>query len=222
MNRDIAADAAIDQPTLRPFEAADFEAVARLFSEAWCGELGEPAARISGELCVANYLAASTWGCVAERGDEALGVILSAEKGQLPLTGGWEAKATALRAELEAEPELAASVELGVAGIAEERELGARFEATGAAEADVEFKLLIVSSGARGLGVGRRLVELAERHARNNGGRGYFLLTDDDCDVSFYDHLGLRRAMKKNSEVAWPSASADDEFNIYVYAQRFE
>lgn len=262
VNPEESMNPAASELAFRPFEEQDFEAAARLFSEAWCEELGEPGARITGELAVASYLAQSSWGCLAVRNaggpgsaeegaicgaianssgiaacasaakgdgaggstaDEVLGIVLSAEKGQLLLAGDWKARVDALRAELAEDPQLAATVDLEMGGIAEERALGARFEATGAAEADVEIKLLIVSPAAQGLGLGKQLLSRAARHARNNGAGGYFLLTDDACDVSFYDHLGLRQAMRKTSEADWPgSAAPADDFSIYVYAHRFD
>lgn len=82
----------------------------------------------------------------------------------------------------------------------------------GAREAAAEFKLLIVSPAARGLGVGGGLVSRGEDHLAQTGATGYYLITDDTCDVGFYDHLGLSRLVAEASAV-------EPGINLYVYGK---
>lgn len=222
--------------TYAPFVRGDFEDIARLVCETWCSEYANPdAALLTGRLSTAHYLAESAWGRVARDADGGLLGFIFINGGNE--TGSWarrevanslaadQAYWAALEAELwdeaTADPALAKEVQLELGGIFEERELGAEFAATDAPEAAVEFKLLIVAPGARGLGVGRALLSAAAEQARAAGSEGYFLLTDDDCDFAFYDHLGLTRAMERTSNVPWPGSTPGEDFHIYVYARRF-
>ena len=108
-----------------------------------------------------------------------------------------------------------------MAGVVEEAGLAHEYELTGAAEVACVVKLLIVSPEARGLGLGRRLFDAVRSYLRERGAAGYHLLTDDSCDVSFYEHMGLARAMDRKSEVAWPGGDpATDDFHVYVYSER--
>lgn len=65
------------------------------------------------------------------------------------------------------------------------------------AEADLDsiprILLLVVSAEARGHGLGKRLINRALDHFRRHGAERYWLVTDTDCDWSFYEHLGLER-----------------------------
>ena len=81
-------------------------------------------------------------------------------------------------------------------------------------------ELLIVSPEARGLGIGRKLFDAVRDHLRGRGAAGFYLLTDDNCDVSFYDHMGLRQEVRRRSEVTWPDEEPGTDFGIYVYAER--
>lgn len=99
---------------------------------------------------------------------------------------------------------------------AEELALSRQFreKAAGQPEAAAEFKLLIVDGKARGLGVGGGLLRLGENHLRQADARGYYLITDDTCDVGFYDHLGLSRLVTEASV-------AEVGVNLYIYGREF-
>ncbi|PWM32929.1 MAG: hypothetical protein DBX94_05215, partial [Coriobacteriia bacterium] len=105
----------------------------------------------------------------------------------------------------------------------EEALLSDEYAQSGGIGNGAEIKLLIVSPAAQGLGVGGRLFGEAKRRAAELG--GFYLLTDDSCDVGFYEHKGMRRMAKRASAVEAPAcpqtADADDDgdFNLYVYAQ---
>ena len=75
-----------------------------------------------------------------------------------------------------------------------------------------QLKLLIVSPEARGMGMGKRLIQAVADHVREIGRDGFFLLTDDACDVGFYEHLGLCRQLEEPSR-------AEPGLNLYVYSK---
>lgn len=70
--------------------------------------------------------------------------------------------------------------------------LGMREVHTFARGAHLHVDDLVVSSSARGQGIGKRLIEYAERHARERGMRQVFLDSRSGA-TGFYERLGYRR-----------------------------
>lgn len=209
--------------TLRPFEERDFRQLADLMARTWLAECpGEPAELASTvELC--EYLGQTTWSLVAERDGALLGAALVAEGDAAAgsdRAARWSRRAAEARREAQGRPECRRAVDLEMAVVEEEQGLSDEFVATGAPEAAGTLKLLIVSPDARGAGIGGRLLSAVRERLRSTGAPGYHLLTDDSCDVSFYDHMGLRRVTSRRSRVAWPGSSPDDDFRIHLYAER--
>lgn len=169
-------------PTYRPFEKKDLEVAAELFYQQWGTEAGERLGRLDAQVNLCNYLMDADWGLVAEgAGGELLGVLL-AETGSQPAAArsAWHAR----REELLAQVAPGAAFGREVCRVeAEELALSQRFraaaDASGRPEAAAEFKLLIVSPAARGLGVGGGLVSRGEDHLAQTGATGYYLITDD-------------------------------------------
>lgn len=58
-----------------------------------------------------------------------------------------------------------------------------------------EFLVLISDPKARGLGVGRTLMEVGENILRKQGFKEYYLLTDSSCDYAFYDKIGMDKVV---------------------------
>ena len=210
------------QLVLRPFGERDFHPLAGLMAKTWLpdfpGYPGELAATV--ELC--DYLAQTTWSLVAERGGTLLGAILLGEKDrEVADADEWRRRGAEAEREAAGNPDATRAMDLEMAGVVEEAGLAHEYELTGAAEVACVVKLLIVSPEARGLGLGRRLFDAVRSYLRERGAAGYHLLTDDSCDVSFYEHMGLARAMDRKSEVAWPGGDpATDDFHVYVYSER--
>jgi GNAT superfamily N-acetyltransferase len=63
-----------------------------------------------------------------------------------------------------------------------------------------EVVLLMVSPESRGKGVGRALWEKGTAWLRDRGATSVRLVTDDECDWQFYEHLGLSRVMQAASQ----------------------
>ncbi|MBM6774408.1 GNAT family N-acetyltransferase [Olsenella profusa] len=207
---------------LRPFEEGDFRPLVNILAQTWLADYpglpGELASTV--ELC--DYLSQATWSRVAERGGRLLGAVLLREPDRVPEDADrWRERGAAAEREAAKAPECARVMDLEMAGVIEEAGLERDYEMTGTAEASFAVKLLIVSPEARGLGVGGRLFCAARSYLRERGAAGYHLLTDDSCDISFYDHMGLRQEMSRVSQVAWPGSDpAGDSFHIYVYSER--
>lgn len=206
--------------TFRPFDEKDFERLAELVGRTWLADFPARAQMAAGRVELAHYLAQATWSLVAERGGALMGAVLLVERGGTPLPGEWAALEGRLTKDAEKDPELAEAIRVEMSGVEEEAALEAEYVATGAPGTAATVKLLIVSPDAKGLGIGGRLFSAALEHLREAGAAGYHLLTDDACDVSFYEHKGLVRAMRRRSQAYWPGADpATDDFHVYVYEQ---
>ena len=207
--------------TWRSFAPEDFERAAVLLGRTWLPEFNGAAQRAASQIELAHYLSQATWSLVTERAGEILGVVLLAERGKETIEGaGWAELEARLTRAAEKDSQLAEAVRTEMDGVREEAELEREYAAGDPAGADAAVKLLIVSPDAKGLGIGGKLFSAALDHLRESGATGYHLLTDDSCDVGFYEHKGLARAMRRRSSAYWPGVDPEkDEFYVYVYDQ---
>lgn len=223
----------------RAVEGNDFNGIAQLVKNTWCAAMSAEGAQLTSRLETAHYLAESTWGEVAvldtasastdphrvgahsKNNQKILGVILVCEHGKPLLSRGWAKRENELIGIAQANPALAAESELELAGIRKELELSSEFKLSGALESAAEFKLLVVSPEAKGLGVGKRLFLDATQRVQSAGAQGFYLLTDEGCDVGFYDHMGLKLAQHKSTKIARPGTTRKDDFRMYLYTRRF-
>lgn len=207
---------------LRPFEERDFYPLVDILAQTWLadhpGLPGELASTI--ELC--DYLSQTTWSLVARREGKLLGAVLLSERDRdVADADEWRRRGAAAEREAAKSPECTRVVDREMAGVVEEAGLARDYEMTGAPEAAFAVKLLIVSPEARGLGVGGTLFDAVRTYLRERDAIGFHLLTDDSCDVSFYDHNGLTQAMRRVSQAEWGTTEpAEGDFHIYVYAER--
>ena len=224
MNETDAAGHLAFRPFVPPFGEKDFEAVTELMAETWLTDFPARPAAVAAQVELCEYVAVTTWGCVCERGGALLGAILLAEKDhEVAGADMWAARGDELLVEASSDPTIAEAIRQEMGGVREEESLAAEYLASGEPESKVAIKLLIVSPVARGMGLGKRLLEEARTYLRGRGAAGFYLMTDDSCDVSFYDHLGLRQVRKRRSLADWPAKSKPDpgaEFSLYVYAER--
>ena len=214
------------RPFVPPFGEKDFEALSELMAETWLTDFAARPAAVAAQVELCEYVAATTWGCVCERTSDGalLGAILLAEKDrEVAGADAWAARGDELLVEASLDATIAEAIRQEMGGVREEESLAAEYLASGEPESGVAVKLLIVSPAARGMGLGKRLMEEARAYLRRRGARGFYLMTDDSCDVSFYDHLGLRQVRRRRSLADWPAKSKPDpgaEFSLYVYAER--
>ena len=73
------------------------------------------------------------------------------------------------------------------------------------------LELLMVSPEIRGIGLGKKLYKLGIENLAKQGAEYYRLLTDDNCDWTFYEHDNMKRLG------AFPD---EDNFNVYVYEKK--
>lgn len=207
------------QVALRPFTEKDFEPTAALFAAQWCSWLPAEAARLASQIDLCSYLAATDWSLLAKHAQtgELLGATL------LHLGGTpherWLARKEELLAEAATNPSLLDAVMSDVNLIDEESSLSAEYASSGRAGNEAEVKLLIVSPKAQGLGIGGRLFGGARAQVAESGRHGFFLITDDTCDVSFYEHKRMSRMVTRAFSQAPSDEPDSNDLNMYVYAQ---
>lgn len=194
----------------RPFEERDLTQISEFFRRQWCAELEEARGLLAAEATVCNYLMDTDWGVVAELDGRAVGTALvSCGETDGESRRRWRSRREGILAEVA--PGARFGHEVGALE-AEEDEVAQRFSEQGGTGSEAEIKLLIVGAEGQGLGLGRKLLDAAGRQVRRAGGRGFFLITDDCCDVGFYEHLGLARRHKEPSR-------AEPGVSIYVYTR---
>ncbi|MDO4807802.1 MAG: GNAT family N-acetyltransferase [Coriobacteriales bacterium] len=86
------------------------------------------------------------------------------------------------------------------------------------------IELLILAPEAQGTGVGRKLFEMGVSWLRERGALTVRLLTDDECDWGFYEHMGMHRAMSRlmpevegSANTQDTDSSEDSDFYQYIY-----
>lgn len=202
----------------RAANKADLGQIAELFRRQWCGDQSIMAGRAAAEANICRYFCSVDWTLVASSGTgELLGAVLVAlgdgpgEKERLLWDHARTKTLDSARQAGAEEDELMREV-----GIVErETRISAEYAAARPGEL-AEIKLLIVSSEAQGLGVGKHLFVSALEQAHERGRRA-FLVTDDTCDVGFYEHAGLGCDAARTHSPRGADVSAN--VGIYIYAE---
>lgn len=203
----------------------DFDDIVGLAAEAWyspagCGNLAEgqladaeltdeERTRIAKLLAAdetAAYLAEMTWGCKATLNGRTVGVVVTQGSSSPAAAERWTRLGLDARQAAEAElARIRGREERGTEPeepiyLDEIRATDEMREEAGLAE-QPRVVLLVIGAGARGHGLGRRLLDQARAHFRRHGATRYWLVTDTDCDWPFYEHLGLVRLAERPSTV---------------------
>lgn len=96
-------------------------------------------------------------------------------------------------------------------GDTREKATADRFAATGNPYAQGQINLIIIRPEWQGKGLGRRLIDRARAELRAHGCDKFFLMTDNQSDYAFYDHLGMTRIGEDHSQ------DTGDGFTVYIY-----
>lgn len=199
--------------TIRPFRDDDVNAISELVRQTWISEPDVMAGTLAARAILGHYLMDHEWGLVAERAGKVRGTILAG----LRDTDQSERWRPFVREVLERARAIDPSLPDRVREAAHDEVVEARItrelKASGSPQSDATIQLLLLSPEARGHHVGGRLLDGARTWMRSQGARGYFLMTDDDCDVGFYDHKGLTRMDTVAIE------HEGSPFNIYTYGE---
>lgn len=80
---------------------------------------------------------------------------------------------------------------------------------------DNEIKLFFVSEDARGLGLGKKLMNRYISYCKKENIRSIILMTDEGCNYGFYDHYGFSQINRAHSILF---DKPELEYNSYAYA----
>lgn len=196
---------------IREFTGADFEPVSKILGDLWHANHGDHAFwQGADELC--DHLAHTDKGLVAEDESGVLcGVVLLASPNPADhnetLRMHWLQQRTRLAAMASA---LGVDARADVVLLNEESELMTQVAHQFGTDGVGKVVLLVVSEAARGKGVGSALWDAGTSWLRERGASRIRLVTDDECDWQFYEHLGLNLLISRTTSVG-PTV------NLYVY-----
>lgn len=201
--------------TYRPMTWEDVDAIVNEYDRTWgAAEAAEgtDSAMLSRHF-VLHYLSLTTHGEVAELDGMFVGVICTRIMGEPYLFPQTRHELERVDEAMRAERSNARALEHALHWRALEEDMERDTGVNDTTQAEVE--LFIVSRDARGHGVGgtlwRHALDLFRRHDVCH----YYLHTDSDCDVSYYDHIGMRCAARRLA-----SDHPDDRrmpYDIYIY-----
>ncbi len=96
-------------------------------------------------------------------------------------------------------------------GDTREKATADRFAATGNEYAQGQINLIIIRPEWQGKGMGRELISRARAELKAAGCSKFFLMSDNQSDYEFYDHIGMTRIAEDHSQ------DTGDGFTVYIY-----
>jgi ribosomal protein S18 acetylase RimI-like enzyme len=197
--------------TLRGIAERDYPALLDLMRSTWYDDMEPTVGRDRAADELLSYLERQTFSCVAVRDGstsekDLLGCVLAQHGSPDPKTAAaWGER----RHDLEhpSSPSIYAE---------EMAALGSMLDEVGMSPDDTVL-LLMVGPAARGLGLGRTLLEAAADYLREQGAPTLHLVTDTTCDWAFYDHLGLTRLAERAAERPLADQDMPDAYYLYGY-----
>lgn len=197
-----AKDGMAEEVMYVPMVWSDVENITRQFDETWghCSAVGgdKKLSMLLSYHFVLHYVEHATRGEVAYKNGEFMGVILSRVAGQPVLFRDVAVQMKKVDEAINATEtgrKALADVELGF-------EIERRMERqTGVNDnAPAEIELFLVSQASRGQGVGGGLWRRAMDYFAGSQVPMFYLHTDSDCDVSFYDRHGMKRIAEREEQ----------------------
>ena len=203
-----------DTPIIVPFEDTDLPELISIVERVWYldGDESKETSRSLATIDISYYIGVSTHRFVAKHGNTVLGFIFCSN-GETPadfekwqkLENETTAKAKKLLSE-------ARFKDYEIFGDVESH-LVHDYWNTNTNDAKWEITLFCVNPAIKSQGIGGMLFSYVLDFMKEQGAKHYFLATDDDCDISFYQHKGL--VCKDEAPV---KANGQDFGFAYIYA----
>ncbi|MCO6558631.1 MAG: GNAT family N-acetyltransferase [Bifidobacterium sp.] len=205
-----------------PMIWSDVEAITRQFDETWghYAPIGndKKLSMLLSYHFVLHYIEPATRGEIAHKNGTFMGVTLSRVVGQPVMFGNTRKEMAKIDERLNSTPaghKALADLELG---FEIERRMERQTRINDKAPAEVE--LFLVSSASRGHGVGGELWNRTMDYFQRSHVPMFYLHTDSDCDVSFYDRHGMERIAERE-EQRHPDDGRDPQMaptEMFIYA----
>ena len=185
----------------RPFEDADFGAIAKILQRAWHSDSDIPNdayGYLEASMDLAHCLSVSTFSQVAVNDDRILGIVLArAANDRNPRLARWGEAAKTYEQRMEqSEPRAAQAYRDSVART---QAINAMMLEQSGLPATGELVLLAVDSEAHGLGIGSVLFDAVSSYLAACGEAKVYVYTDSDCTWSFYEQHGCKRMARYRS-----------------------
>lgn len=204
--------------TLRPATLDDLDGIAAIYNQLWCNTLRNRGDVEDATLCarfnIAMQLERSPIALVAE----AEGRVIAAccigifDAGSPRVNSTWKPIYRELLAAATERARTAdAKLEGSLFGDSREKATADRFAATGNEYAQGQINLIIIDPAWQGKGLGRTLIDRARRELAQAGCSKFFLMTDNQSDWQFYEHIGMTRILEDHSQ------DTGDGFIVYMY-----
>ncbi|MGG0643502.1 GNAT family N-acetyltransferase [Sporosarcina gallistercoris] len=196
----------------REIKREDYPALEKIICDTWEYEKysSPQVAKQMAKYFLASSLANQTFTCVAENNGVAVGVIMAKvdENFHTPIRFATQ--------ELLAAGNLKRTEEgRHVATLLESIDrLNKRLLKQSGMQFDGELALFIVGSDQRGNGIGGELYNRFLKYTQAAGIESYYLFTDSDCNVGFYEHKGLKRMDEETHNL---KPYVDEDMSFYLY-----
>ncbi|WEV53311.1 GNAT family N-acetyltransferase [Bifidobacterium sp. ESL0704] len=185
-----------------PMIWSDVEAITRQFDETWghyalLGDNQKLSLLLSYHF-VLHYIEPATRGEIAHKNGQFMGVVLSRVSGQPVMFGNVAQEMAKIDERLNSIPAGRKALMDTELGFEIERRMERQTGINDKAPAEVE--LFLVSSASRGQGVGGQLWSRTMEYFERAHEPMFYLHTDSDCDVSFYDRHGMKRIAEREEQ----------------------
>lgn len=88
---------------------------------------------------------------------------------------------------------------------------------------DGEISILILNSGYRGRGIGKKMLLKIFEYAKNDNMKNIQILTDESCNFKFYEACGCKKVYEKVISNGEPDKYGNISREMgYIYEKRFE
>lgn len=207
----------LDDIVIRPAQMDDLDGIAAIYRALWCNWLMDRGdiddAELVGRFNIAMQFQRSPVCLVAEHEGRIIAACLVGifDNGMPRSNPAWQTCYKELLAEATARAAANPELEGAFFGDSREKETADRFAATGSEYAQGQINLIIILPDWQGHGLGRRLLEKARAALRAAGCSKFFLMTDNQSDYAFYDHIGMVRIAEDHSQ------DTGDGFVVYMY-----
>lgn len=206
------------EPIIREARVEDLDTLADLYCELWTNSLRNRGdvddAMLAGRYNIAMQMQRSPITLVAE----ADGTVIAAccvgifDNGATRTNPIWQKCYTELLFQAtERARDADERLEGCLFGDTREKITADRFAASRNVYAQGQINLIIIRPAWQGKGLGKRLLEQARIELRAQGCSKFFLMTDNQSDYAFYDHIGMTRIQEDRSQ------DTGDGFTVYIY-----
>lgn len=204
----------------REIQRSDYKALEKIIRDTWNYEryCSPKIAERMSKLYLASCLANQAFTCVAEKGGEAVGIIMGKNEKNHRMQIQYAIRQLGAAATMLCTKEGRQVFKLFY-GI---DKLDQALLAESGQDFDGELAFFAVGSDQRGTGIGKELFNRLLVYMKSQSIRNFYLYTDSTCNYGFYEHQGMKRIGEKKYSLK--SHSDEDMLDtlFFLYGYNFE